>query len=61
MEIDRRFTKNKELYRGLAALEPRNFGDTEQLIANDESVLSKVTSLANVEKATLQEELVAFC
>ena len=59
-EIDRRFSKNKELYRDLAALEPRLFKEIDELLANDKDALSKTYRLANVDQATLREELVAF-
>ena len=52
-EIDRRFSKNKELYRDLAALEPRLFKEIDELLANDKDALSKTYRLANVDQATL--------
>ena len=59
-EIDRRFSKNKELFQDLAMLEPQQFADTKMMLESNKSILSKISRLANVNLETLREELVAF-
>ena len=59
-EIDRRFSKNRDLYQDLAVLEPRRFADTKVMLESNKSLLSKISRLANVSLETLREELVAF-
>ena len=59
-EIDRRFSKNRDLYQDLAVLEPRRFADTKVMLESNKSLLSKISRLPNVSLKTLREELVAF-
>ena len=42
-EIDRRFSKNRDLYQDLAVPEPRRFADTKVMLESNKSLLSKIS------------------
>ena len=42
-EIDRRFSKNRDLYQDLAVLEPRRFDDIKVMLQSNKSLLSKIS------------------
>ena len=59
-EIDRRFSKIRDLYQDLAMLEPRRFAETKTKQESNNIFLFKITRLANVSLEMPREELLPF-
>ena len=47
-EVDRRFSKNRDLYQDLAKLEPRRLVDAKMKQESNKSLLFKISPLASV-------------
>ncbi len=59
-EIDRRFSKNEDLYKDIALLEPRRFQEVEEQLRNDPKLFSKIAKMSEVNLAQLRQELQSF-
>ena len=59
-EIDCRFSKNADLYKDLAFLEPRRFSEVQEQLRNDATLLSKIAKISEVSLEQLREELQPF-